>query len=61
MAKKKLNKKMSKLGKAGIRKRFAKRYEILVELSKHYDKRHQNWFTTWRTPQLQELLNQILK
>ena len=53
---KKKNKKFQKLGKAGADKRWAKKHEVVVELSKYVNKNDLNWITTWKIEQLVKLL-----
>lgn len=48
-------------GKKGSDKRYATRYEILVELSKHYSKEEQNFIMKWPTKYLVELLKVVQK
>lgn len=47
------------LGKKGSDKRWAKRYEMLVELSKKVDKQSHNKYMKWPTKYLVELLRYV--
>jgi hypothetical protein len=48
-------------GKLGSLKRWARKYEMLVELSKHYDKRTLSWIATWKIPQIAEIYKMWVK
>ena len=51
------------IGKLGAAKRWATRYEVLVELTKYFGKSHQDELLKWPTKHLVQLLkwNQDLK